>query len=391
MCEVDMRIHRIKRNETVGEVAREYGVDEEILRMNNGLEGVEPVVGEELVVLTPTRTYTVARGDTAERLSLRFGVREGDLIAHNPWIRKNGLVPGKKIALRYGERSHGTAPSNAYVYRGCREEEISDAMPYLTYATFASAADDGRRTVETASCKRAVDAVKQAGRIPLVRIYDRAENRALRGTEMDKYIGRMIEHAMAGGYKGVVLGGDKGGKEYPAFLLEMRKRMIGCDLILVTEMSESSEGCANEYADATVLDCMPSDGYNERDTLAMLEDFATRLESSKTLVSLPTYAKGGDGYGEIRELLREARRRGGEIEVDGERGIACLSMRGKRWYYPSLESTKAILNAVGEYGYMGVSFDCMRVPRAHLATYNAMYKSNVAPRVSSVGKCNPED
>ena len=387
-----MQIHRIRRrNETVGDVAREYGVDEEILRMNNGLEGVDPIVGEELVVLTPTRTYTVARGDTVERLSLRFGVRESELVAHNPWIRKNGLVPGKRIALRYGERSRGAAPSNAYVYRGCRDEEVRDAMPYLTYVTFASAADDGKRTVEATGYKKLVEGVKQSGRIPLVRIYDRAKKRSLCGGEMDKYIGRMIEHAMAGGYKGVVLGGDKMGEEYPAFLLEMRKRMIGCDLILVTEMSEGSDGCANEYADATVLDCMPYEGYNERDTIATLEDFATRLESSKTLVSLPTYAVCGDEYVEIRELLREARRRGGEVEVDGTKGVACLSMRGKKWYYPSLESTKAILNAVGEYGFMGVSFDCMRVPQAHLAMYNATYKSSVAPRVSSIGKCNPAD
>ena len=390
-----MQIHRIRKNETVADVARAYGMDEDILRMNNGLEGIEPVVGEELAVLIPTRTYTVAHGDTIERLSIRFGVRVSELVAHNPWIRGRGLVPGKRIALRYSERSHGMAPSNAYVFRGCREDELLNALPYLTYVTFCSAADDGECLSATASCRESVRRVSTEGRIPLVRIYDRAEERVCRGEAARRYIGRMIDHAMRGGYKGIVLSGGKYNSEaeYSELLVEMRKRMIGCDLILVTEMSEGSYECASEYADATVLDCMPMDnmGYSTKQIVTLLEDFATRNESSKALVALPTYASHGNRHREIRELLREARRRGGEVEIDDERGLACLTVRDKSWYYPSLTSTKAILDSIGEYGFMGASFDCMRVPSAHLSMYNATYKSSIAPSVREVTRCNPEN
>ncbi len=386
-----MHIHRIENGETVKDVARVYGIDEEILRMNNGLDGIEPTVGEELAVLIPTRSYTVARTDTLERLALRFGIRESELVTHNPWIGRGGLVPGRRIALRYGERSHGIAPSNAYVYRGCREEQLCEVLPYLTYVTFCAAADDGTRLVETMRCASTVRKIAAEGRIPLVRIYDRAVERSHGTNSTSEYIDRMIAYATRSGYKGIVLGGGKyrTEEEYSAFLVEMRKRMIGCDLILVTEMNESTYGGANEYADASVLDCISADEYSCDGVRRALEDFATRLESSKTLVSLPTYAHCGTRFKEIGALLHEARRRGGKVEVDGERGIAHLHMHGEIWSYPSLESTKAILDAVGEYGFMGVSFDCMRVPRAHLSMYNAAYKSALMPSVSSHPKCNP--
>ena len=85
-----MVIHRIKKDETVSDVAKLYGVDEDILRTNNGLDARDrPAVGEELLILTPTRTYVVKGGDSAERLALRFGVLRRELMANNPFIERD--------------------------------------------------------------------------------------------------------------------------------------------------------------------------------------------------------------------------------------------------------------------------------------------------------------
>ena len=392
-----MQIHTTRKNETTADVAREYGVDAEILREYNGLDGDEPIEGEELLILQPTRTYTVAEGDSVERLALRFGVRRSELIAHNPEIIRRGLRPGMKLAIRYGEPSHGMAPSNGYFYPTCKRERLDLALPYLTYVTFAAAADNGRHTVETFNAERVVRYVTERGKIPLVRIYDRADERTLRGDDMRDYAKRMVEYAVKGGYRGIVLPPPRrevNEDGYAEFLIELRREMLGCDLILVTEVCEPICRAAAEYADASIFDYSKLEKeappcFAEGEARAM-SDYATRHESTKTFVSLPTFARGERGYKEIRELLGEARRVGGRVSVDDSTMLARLETRGGEWCYPSLKNTKAILDCISEYGFMGISFDCMRVPRAHLAMYNASYKTSGAPSVQSTVRCNPD-
>ena len=50
-----MKIHTYKSGESIKDIAKKYGISEECLRESNRLPVGEAAIGEELLVLTPTR------------------------------------------------------------------------------------------------------------------------------------------------------------------------------------------------------------------------------------------------------------------------------------------------------------------------------------------------
>ena len=86
-----MHIHIKQNGERIKDISEQYGVCEENIRMVNGVTEGEPADGEELLILIPTRSYTVQYGDTPDRIALRFGIRKSDIYSLNPWIEKSEL------------------------------------------------------------------------------------------------------------------------------------------------------------------------------------------------------------------------------------------------------------------------------------------------------------
>ena len=69
-----MQIYRVKENDTVYSIAKEYGVAPSKIIEYNGLERPGRIsVGEELLIPMPTRTYTAQSGDTLSAVAMRFG------------------------------------------------------------------------------------------------------------------------------------------------------------------------------------------------------------------------------------------------------------------------------------------------------------------------------
>ena len=373
-----MRIHTVKRGERISEISREYGVSEESVRNNNSLYEGEAIAGEQLLILTPTRTYTVRRGDTPERISLRFGTSRRELYSQNPRVCECGLVPGSEIALKYAEPIYGMGVANGYFYRGCPISALKRALPYLTYVTVAAARCDGTDIHTTFDAREAVSCAKDGEKIPLLRIY-REDSHAPQGEDGIRFCEAVIDVASRGGYRGVVLSecNDPG---YAQLLVELRRRMIGCDLILISEMSRSSPASSNEYSDGSVLsydkyaeDTPPSFSEGER---RVFSDFAYSAESSKTFISLPALAKWGRGYCGISEALSTARQYGCEIETDSDTLLSSFrSARRGEFIFSSLENIKATLDTLSEYGFMGVSFDIMRSPISHLMMYGCLFRT----------------
>jgi hypothetical protein len=73
---------------------------------------------------------------------------------------------------------------------------------------------------------------------------------------------------------------------------------------------------------------------------------------------------------------------------DGINEFRCR--KGHPVYYPTLESIKATLDTVHEYGFMGISFDIMRVPLSYLAMYNALFGTSSYTCVRSREGCSRE-
>ena len=217
-----MKIHEINGNETLPKIAEKYGVHEEYLARINGIEGGTVAEGEELLVLCPTRVHTAKHGDTVERLCMRYRVRKCDLLAQNPELCTGKLRAGQRIALKLGERSHGMAATNGYIYKGTTLDALRMRFPYMTYATFACYTADERRIHRIFDETELLEEVKKASKIPLLRIHDSWGERYKEHDNLKPFYEEIIELAKKSGYKGVCLNSSafsNSANEYSHFIV----------------------------------------------------------------------------------------------------------------------------------------------------------------------------
>ena len=320
-------------------------------------------------MLIPTRTYAPRPKDSPQGISTRFGISQASLYLNNPEIYGNRLP--ERLALKFSPHPYGAAATNGYFYRGCTASRLKETLPYLTYVTFAA----GRIT--DGGCERlfdtheAVKMCKDSGSVPLVKLFDKRE-RTKDGT---KAIEEVISFAKNGNFCGITLDlsdfpTDKNTAE---FLLELRRAMIGCDLILITEVTDKKEIPFVDYSDGS--DLLTGVGISAKELRGVLSDFSDNSESIKTFVELPVFARCSDELIPIEEVISDARVTKARIETDKETLISSFEHKRKgRIEYPSLSYLKAVLDMVNEYGFMGVSFDVMRVPSVYLHTVSSLFK-----------------
>lgn len=376
-----MHIHTKRSDESIADIAEGYGIWEDNLRLTNGLGDSEGAEGEELLILVPTRSYTVQSGDRTDRISLRFGIRRSDIYAQNPWLCGRELREGERISIKCGERC-GMAVANGYFYKGCSKEALISAMPHLTYVTFCSAIADRRGISRSFKDGEAVELTRLHGRIPLIRVYDRYTER-YSSCDKEGFARELIDLALSGGYKGIVLDACpllNSAEEFVEFLMTLRKLMIGCDLILITEINENSPLDFSEYADGCVL-YYPKLARGDEDFCKgerrVIEDFACRGESAKAFIDLPSLARMGERY-IPEDKAREIARAGGCRITQNKSTLLSRFYDRKQGecVYTSLYGIRALLELVREFGYMGVCFDIMRSPLSHIMMYGAMFKSS---------------
>lgn len=377
-----MKIHETKENETLTEIAEIYGINEDYLASINGVEERAISIGEELLVLCPTRIHTAKHGDTLERLCMRYRVRKCDLIAQNPELCTDKFEPGQRIALKLGERSHGMAATNGYIYRGTSLDALKRRLPYMTYATFACYTADERGIHGLYDEKELLEEVKKSGTIPLLRVHDSYSERYKGKDNTESFCEKLIELAKRSNYKGVCLNSSAflhSAKEYSEFIVNFKKMMIGSDLILITECDEKTPSEFCDLADGSVLsytklwdDDPPSFDLGERKAIS---DFACDCESVKSFIELPSFARLGDGFTEIENAVKAARKDAYRVTCNHDLKTISFETRQGKCTYPSLSNIKAVLELLSEYGYMGMSFDVMRTPISYIMMYNAMFKT----------------
>ena len=391
-----MQIHTKSPEESIKSIAENYGVSEEIIRSINELSDTEAAEGEEMLILIPTRSYTVQHGDTPERIALRFGIRKNDIYSLNPWVQHSGLKVGQSLALKYGERKGGMAVANGYYYKGCDIKMLKRAIPYLTYVTFAEGVADERGVRRSADFSKEVSLANNERKIPLIRVYDRYTDRYKSGGDMTSFAEALINLALIGGYKGLVLDSclvSDSADEFSAFLMILRKLMIGCDLILITEINEKSPLEFSEYADGSVM-YYPKYAMNEPPSFIdgerrLLSDFACRGESAKTFIDLPSLAMRGKEHLTICDALKQARKSGCKVDHNESTLLSHIRDRKQGEYsFSSLKNIKGLLELISEFDYMGICFDIMRTPLSHLMMYNSMFKTSYYNSVRTREGCS---
>lgn len=394
-----MRIHTFKSGETLEEIAKQYGITKECLLSYN-INGAEcPAEGEELLILTPTRTHIIKEGDSLERLAIRYGVWKSDILAQNPWICAEGMTPGKTVILKYDDRMYGTAPTNGYLYPGYDKKRIECTMPYLTYVTVCSAVADETGINFVFSDGEIVNKLLSENKIPLLHIFDKVKCRKLCTCEKRKaFINEIIDSAVSHKYMGIVLSATDEGcnfTNFGEFLIELRRAMIGCELILILEVDENVPPEICELADGNILfypkyATNPETSFNDGER-SFYTGFAVYAESAKAFIDISALARIEGGFLTIEEASNTARKKGLCINTNNDTLISQFNEAGNgNCTFSSLGNVKSIYDIIEEYGFMGASFDISRTPITHLLMYNALFKTASHTNVRAPEGCSKE-
>ena len=393
-----MFIHTTEKGETLYSIARKYGVPATMIREVNGLRNPDHLcVGQKLVILTPTRTYTVRGGDTLDQISRRFGVSKRAIMKANPRLAgKDAAYPEEVLALKYDAPTHGCAILNGYLYKGCTGERLALAAVHSEYITVSALRNIGRGLERVIRDNDTISEIKRHGCTPLLRIYDAREcDVIMRGGE--GYIDELVAEAKKRGYKGITLAAYKAAKneKFKEFLFSAKRRMIDEELMLLCELDGSEPGEISEVCDACVLmyekcgmENIPTFDEGERQ---FYTDFAERCESIKCFMDISPFAYAGNECilkEDANELAYKTQK---PIEYDPERMICGFEYtkygRGERTpvrvTYESPENIKAKLALAAELGFMGMSFDIMRIPTEYLMMISASFACGVNYSFSS--------
>ncbi len=380
-----MYIHTVKPGETIFKIARKYSVSPmKIIENNELLNPDRLAVGQKLLILTPTRTYTVRGSDTLKRIADRFGVKYEELLSQNPYLcGKDKLYPGQILAIKYDTKLHGVASANGYYYKGTSDERLSLAMPYLSYVTVSLAKRCGGKTDILLDDTEVLTRIRESGRTPLMRIYDCDTDLS------EQYLDSLILLAEAHGYKGITIAAYKSLREnkheLEEFLIRLKKRLMEYDLLLFVELDGNSSTDIADICDGYVimyekapLSTIPPFEDGER---KVFESFAETNESSKAYIEIPSFAYMGDEVISKDEADRTAYTSGKEILFDEISGMSHYEFNkykaGKRECvkvrYESLENIKAKLELAAELGFMGICFDIDHIPTEYLMMFEAMF------------------
>lgn len=370
-----MRFHTVRGGDTIFGIAREYSVCPSKIIEENDADAERLVPGQELMLLRPTRTVTVRGGDTIGGICRRFDVKRHSLILANPRLcLDERIFPGQTLTVKRPFPSLGTATSLGFYRRGCSGESLKRVLPHLTYVVISCAEIKGERVYPFFNDADVLAEVTRRGKISLLGVSDTTCAEFLSDKERSaKIIDGMIALASRG-YKGIYLELDEAVEHRDRlceFLLEVRKRLLGCDLILFTNVGPDFSRDAADLSDGNILFSNGNRTTEER--------FASESECGKALVMLETAAISDDGRTDIKTALNLAYR-AGSIITKNERTCEFRfnkyrmgQKRECRMEFPSLSGIFDEMRECSELGYMGFAFDISTVPTAYLCMISAEF------------------
>jgi LysM repeat protein len=106
-------IHVVQKNETLGGIARKYGVSTATLQSFNGISNPNLLfVGKKLKIPSSSVSqidYVIKTGDSLGGIASRFGVKASDLISINGIDQPNLIKVGQKITIPLGKNKRPPA------------------------------------------------------------------------------------------------------------------------------------------------------------------------------------------------------------------------------------------------------------------------------------------
>ena len=378
-----MQLHTVKKDESLYGIARKYAVPVTKILADNDLLGDRLTTGDELIIIKPTKTVTVKGGDTLDSLSKRYGVRKSSVIRDNPYLLgRDKLRPGQILTVKQDDVKIGVGSALGYAEKGCRRDKLAKSLPYITYLTISAAAIRNDTVIPTFSASDIKASADECGKVVILGIKDESDGAFLSSkARYMRIINDATELALRQKYMGISISAERAASLYPEtyceFLLEIRKRLIGCNMILFTEIFTGTPRDASEICDGGVLESelIPIDEEKE-----YIKDFSDKAESSKVFIKLKSGSAFSDGFISADEIKELCYRSGKELITSddlishfeyvryktGKGEEMCLS-------FPSLRYIKAKLEALCELGFMGMACDIDSVPISNLTMFNSLF------------------
>ena len=131
-----MEIITINKGDTISRIAARYGLSEEKMIADNGLdkEGTL-VVGQSLILLFPQNEYIINDSDeTIIGVSLDTGITPRTLFRNNIFLEGDGILSqGDVIVTRYTDTPKLTKIIGGYAYDSIPQSLLQTVIPYMTY------------------------------------------------------------------------------------------------------------------------------------------------------------------------------------------------------------------------------------------------------------------
>lgn len=135
-----MIIHVIQAGDTIYSIGNQYHISPERLILDNGITDPNTlVVGQAIVIVYPTETYTVRAGDTLIGIANSHEITLNQLLRNNPFLSDRDYIYTNEIlVLRYGNENKPQISTNGYAYPFIDKNILRKTLPFLTYLTIFS-------------------------------------------------------------------------------------------------------------------------------------------------------------------------------------------------------------------------------------------------------------
>ncbi len=110
--------HTVKRGETLGVIAKKYGLTASALAAHNGIANPNRVkVAQKLTIpaKTDTITYTIYKGDTLSTIAKKYRTTAAAIAKANGIKNPNAIQPGQKLKITIGTAKKTTKPRPASI------------------------------------------------------------------------------------------------------------------------------------------------------------------------------------------------------------------------------------------------------------------------------------